>query len=129
MAYSINWQIEGRVLYERIYGDTTIEELTELNGAVNILISQQAIPPMHVIIDLSDIAHYPTNLREIAGTMRTNDRSKLGWTVIITQNRFVRYIASITIQLAGARFRIFGELPEAYRFLTSVDDSLSLPGL
>ncbi len=126
MPYSIDWEVEGRVVYERVYGDITVEELVRFNSDVSRLITKNGRPPVHIIMDLSEIGHYPYNLKDLMGIVRQTDDDQMGLTLIITQNPSVRFMASTMGQFAGPRLLVFNTEQETLEFLTNRDKTLHL---
>lgn len=125
MPYSIDWEVDGRVVYERVYGDITVEELVRFNHDVSHLITNNGRPPVHIIMDLSEIGHYPYNLKDLI-VVRQSDDDQVGLTLVITQNPKVRFMASTLGQFAGPRLRVFNTEQETLEFLTREDKTLHL---
>jgi len=124
MPYEFEWRIEGRVLYERAYGSFSLEELRQFNEEVTVYVASSTTPPVHLVVDLTGLETYPTNLREVIGTMRRRETKKIGWTIIITEHIVMRFLASMAVQIAGVRLRTFTKVQDAYDFLSEFDATL-----
>jgi hypothetical protein len=93
---------------------------------VTELIAEDGRPPVHIIMDLSEIGHYPYNIKDLVGIVRQSADDQIGLTLIITQDPGVRVMASTVVQLAGPRLGVFSTEQETMEFLTSRDKTLHL---
>jgi hypothetical protein len=122
MPYEVSWLVEKRVVYTRIYGFVTGDELQaqnrELEGYVHA--SEQLL---YIITDATDTTGTNMGLRDLQKTQFA-DTPNLGWSVYISPKKMDRFFASVITQLWKKRSREFATLEEGIRFVQSIDESL-----
>ncbi len=125
MPVEITWIIPLRVIYERFYGDVTIEDIRQVEEAMPGLMAE-GVPLIHTLIDVSAAESSP-NLREIqrSTSMRAYDGE--GWRIIIGVDGLGRFMGSVIFQLMGQRYRMFDTLEQAAAFLSDQDETITLP--
>lgn len=123
MAYELNWMVENRVIYERLSGNITLDEIREVGKLVSEHVAV-GTPLVHLVADLTEVGKFPMNLREINNMFENPHRERFGWMIGITNNQLVRFFGTMIPQLQGARMRMFTSVDEALRFLQSVDETL-----
>ena len=79
---------------------------------------------VHILVDLREAAELPVGVHEISRVLTHLREPDIGWSLIITDNKMIRFAGSIATQLAQARFRAFTDFDEAYAFLVEQDQSL-----
>ncbi len=122
MPYAISWLVDKRVIYTRMYGFVTGEEL----GAQKV--EMEALLPngkelLYIITDATDTTGTNMGLRDLQKTQFA-DATNLGWAIYISPKKMDRFFASVITQLLKKRGREFATLEEGIRFLQSVDESL-----
>ncbi len=128
MAYKTWWAIEKRVIHQVCSGEMTLEELGRANVDVVAAI-HEGTPLVHIIVDLTDVTRFPTNLKELAGVFKRDDATteRTGWLCVVGVNAIIHFFASIISQLWNkSRFRMFASVDEAYSFLGKFDPSLDI---
>ncbi|MBC7870739.1 MAG: hypothetical protein H7Y09_07850 [Chitinophagaceae bacterium] len=131
MAYKTWWAVENRVVHQTCSGELTLEELSRANQDVVEAI-HAGTPLVHVVIDLTEVTRFPTNLKEIAGVFKRDNATteRTGWLCVIGVNVIIRFFASIISQLWNkARFRMFATVDEAYAFLAQSDLSIDMSNI
>jgi hypothetical protein len=126
MPYTIGWHIPDRVVLITFEGTMTLDDIDHMNLDTMALVGQ-GVPPIHVVSDLLAMERYPTSIQEISKFIRNDMKARLGWTIVITRNKLVRFMSAIIIQLTGARLRFFDTLDDALIFLHDNDVTLSRP--
>ena len=122
MPYAISWLVEKRVLYTRLYGFVTGEELQAQSHEMEAYV-QKSEQLLYIITDGTDTTGTDMGLRDLQKTQFA-DTPNLGWSVYISPKKMDRFFASVITQLWKKRSREFATLDEGIRFLQSVDDSL-----
>ncbi len=122
MPYTISWLVDKRVIYTRMYGFVTGEEL----GAQKV--EMEALLPnsdqlLYIITDATDTTGTNMGLRDLQKTQFA-DATHLGWAVYISPKKMDRFFASVITQLLKKRSREFATLDEGIRFLQSIDETL-----
>ncbi len=125
MPYKVEWLVEKRVMLSRYEGIVTIEDARGQVSEGNTLLSQ-GIPLTHSIIDMSAVEKLPSLqlASEFMATDLSEVRDKLGWTIVITNNKFLKFASSLFVPMFKVRQRFFGSLDEALTFLQAEDDTL-----
>ena len=125
MPYETTWLLQGRIIRTDFFGEMTEETVQEATCLLVELLDEGNGPLVHVITDTSRIGHFPIKVglasRASAEGMH---HPKLGWMVFITDNRMIKYLASVVTGIAHVRFRAFGTLEEGLAFLNHVDSTL-----
>ena len=122
MPYTMSWLVEKRVLYTRMHGFVTSEELQAQSREMEAYIhtSEQLL---YIITDATDTTGTNMGLRDLQKTQFANTPN-LGWSVYISPKKMDRFFASVITQLWKKRSREFATLDEGIRFLQSIDESL-----
>jgi hypothetical protein len=122
MPYSLSWLVDKRIIYGRMYGFVTSEDLIaqskEMEGYIRN--SEQLL---YIINDATDTTGTNMGLRDLQKT-QFPDAANLGWAVYISPKKMDRFFASVIMQLLKKRSREFATLSEGIRFLQDVDESL-----
>lgn len=127
MPASMHWHIPGRVLYQRLYGDLTLEDIHQLNRDFLQMRASEGTGKVHSILDVRDVGEFPRQLRELNGILTPDATGTSGWMVVVTTNPLIRFIASVTVHLAQLRMHTCTQVEDAERFLLHHDATLSLP--
>jgi hypothetical protein len=122
MPYETSWLVEKRVIYTRMYGFVSGEELKTQNEEMVAFI-EQSEQLLHTISDATDTTGTDMGLRDLQQTQFTNV-DNLGWAVYISPSKMNRFFASVITQLSKKRGRQFATLEEGLRFLQEMDETL-----
>jgi hypothetical protein len=122
MPYTISWLVEKRIIYTRMYGFVTGDELSAQKVEMEPLI-QNSDQLLYIITDATDTTGTNMGLRDLQKTQFA-DATNLGWAVYISPKKMDRFFASVITQLLKKRSREFATLEEGIRFLQSVDETL-----
>jgi len=126
MLYQCHWYIDQRVLYQKVSGTVTVQDLVAIQADGDPKI-ENGIRLVHVIVDATDVTHFPLNLSDLNRVMHRPTSDNRGWTVIIASNRMLQVITSTLVQLAGMRVRIFSTLDAGLTFIKQQDSTIVLP--
>ena len=122
MPYQVSWLVDQRVMYTRMYGFVTGEELGAQKVEMEALLPKDG-PKLYIITDGTDTTGTNMGLRDLQKTQFA-DATSLGWAVYISPKKMDRFFASVITQLLKKRSREFATLEEGIRFLQSVDETL-----
>ena len=122
MPYETSWLVEKRIIYTRMYGFVTGEELLAQNKEMGVYI-QQSEYLLHTINDATDTTGTDMGLRDLQQTQFT-DVANLGWAIYVSPSKMNRFFASVITQLSKKRGRQFATLEEGLKFLQDMDDTL-----
>lgn len=125
MPYKVQWLVEKRVLLSHYEGTVSIEDARGQVSEGNAML-RQGIPLTHSIIDMSKVDKLPSLqlASEFMSTDLSEVRDKLGWTIVITNNKFLKFASSLFVPMFKVRQRFFGSLDEALAFLQEEDSTL-----
>lgn len=122
MPYEISWLVEKRVLYTRMYGYVTGEDLRNNNADMQVFVQDSELL-LHTITDATETTGTDMGLRDLQNTQFTSV-DNLGWGIYISPSKMNRFFASVITQLSKKRGRQFETLGEALKFLNEMDDTL-----
>ena len=127
MPYKVEWLVEKRVVLSIYEGIMTLEDARGQVKEANALL-RQGIPLTHSVIDMSKVEKLPSlqSASEFMSTDLSEVRDKLGWTIVITNNKFLKFASSLFVPMFKVRQRFFGSLDEALTFLQEEDSTLPL---
>ena len=125
MSYTIEWYVEKRVLLTRYEGAVTIEDARAQVAEGNKML-REGIPLTHSIIDMTAVNKLPPlqAASEFMSTDLSDVRDKLGWTIVVTNNKFLKFASSLFVPMFKVRQRFYGTLDEALAFLQDEDSTL-----
>ncbi|NDJ62856.1 MAG: STAS/SEC14 domain-containing protein [Chloroflexi bacterium] len=128
MPYTADWYLPSRVMLQRYSGTLAPDEITELGQLAAHYIGA-GTAPVHILIDITDLERYPTNIKQIVNAVRhDSDTEKIGWVIYINSpNAVVKFMASVATQVLfqNVRLRLFETLDEALAFLLDRDVTLA----
>jgi hypothetical protein len=125
MGHEISWHIENAIIEIRLWGDITIDDFPEYDRLTLEHIEQSTHPLVHVWIDLTDVGDFPNNVGKVHKALTHLNHPRLGWSIVITESRVIRFVAYMITQMSKARFRAYNTCEEALHFLQTVDATLS----
>lgn len=124
MGYKISWLVDQRIIFLYQYGITNIEELQQVIED-QMAMQTEGISPVHVINDSTHIEKMLFGLADIKKVLNLpHVKGNAGWYVLVSPDRFKRFLANIAGEFSGGRHREFATIQEAIDFLHSMDDSL-----
>ena len=125
MTFEMGWLEPGRVVFVKFRGEMTVEEIHEESQQLIEYLDNGASPLVHSLVDLTTLDNFPINVGVLnRATVDSLRHPRLGWTVLITDNRMVKYLGAMVTGLSGVRYRTFTSLNEALTFLNEVDSTL-----
>jgi len=123
MPHSMNWYVEGHIVYARFEGVVTIDEFREFMAKLFSYFDQSPALLVHVIADNRRITR-SLSIREIVSVVK-KPHEKMGWYIEVNTNiNPVRFISNIASQVFRIRNRTFATLDEATAFLKNQDQSI-----
>ncbi len=122
MPYEISWLVDKRVIYTRMYGYVTGEDLRNNNADMQAFVQDSELL-LHTITDATETTGTDMGLRDLQNTQFTSVEN-LGWGIYISPSKMNRFFAGIITQLNKKRGRQFETLDEALKFLNEMDNTL-----
>ena len=127
MPYKVEWLVEKRVVLSTYEGLLTMDDARSQVQEANVLL-RQGIPLTHSIVDMTKVEKFPSLqlASEFMSTDMTDIREKLGWTIVVTNNKLLKFASSLFVPMFRVRQRLFGSMDEALVFLQDEDSTLPL---
>ncbi len=122
MPSEVSWLVEKRILYIRMYGFMTGQEIAAQNKIMETYI-RQSEQLLHLISDSTDMTGTNMGLRDLQ-KMQFANVPNLGWSIYISSRMMDRFFASVITQLMKKRGREFATLEQGLHFLQEMDDTL-----
>jgi hypothetical protein len=126
MPYEIRWQQDKRIIYGRIYGDSTLEDADHWSREI-VDYLETGIEPVHLVIDTTTVKKIPTNITALKGSMKYLNHPKLGWNVVIGGPVMVHTFAQIIARITHIQYKTARDLGSALEFLRAEDATLVVP--
>jgi hypothetical protein len=124
MPYEINWSHNQQLLITRAYGNVSVQEAVEMSAVATQRL-QEGKPPIHFLVDITDIQKFPTNILQLKNTVGHLRHPHMGWLVVVGNNSLLNTLGTIISQLLGTNFRTFRTRKNALDFLEQVDPRLA----
>lgn len=124
MSFEVKWHTENTVVLVRLWGDLDIREFPEFDTLITQHIDASTQPLVHVWVDLKEVTKFPANVLQVHKALKHLGHERVGWSIIITENRIIRFVGTMITQIMRARFRAFTTDKEALDFLKKVDSTL-----
>lgn len=122
MPYNISWWSEGEVLYLKLYGHLTLDDLEQVTQkSLEYLEASSTI--IHAITDATDVESTPSNIPTLLRKMNAGQHRNSGYTIIITSNKLITFIANTLLQVLKMQVRIVQTKEEAQKILDRVTPS------
>jgi hypothetical protein len=126
MSYSSEWLIPDRVILFTLGESYTLEDAGLLNQQL-LEILNGAKQPVHMMVDLNVMRHYPKRItEEVWSITQCLRHQKLGWLMVVNNNAnpMAHLIASVVGKTTGVKMRFEKSQSDAIESLTRVDLSL-----
>jgi hypothetical protein len=124
MVYQIDWYQEDLVVLAVLSGDLAIEDFPIMDKMLLLHIEASPRPLVHILVNLKAVNTFPISVGAIQKALTHIKHPRTGWTVLITENRFLRFVGYTITQVSKARFRAFSEEAEALQFLQTMETDL-----
>ena len=123
MAYELDWRLEGRVIYLRVWD---IMPLLEAHEAVEKILEalNQGTPPIHMIVDMRELRFSPTGIQ---ANLRLNSYLRhphLGWIVTVGGTPLTQFLSNVVQKFFPIKMQHSESLEASLDFLRSSDSSL-----
>jgi hypothetical protein len=114
--------VPQQVYYLHLQGAITDAELVALDEQIVALLAQSTAPMLHLLIDQRAATQLPSIQAQSQVKMVQNP--KLGWTVLIGNNKLMQFLGTVVAGVLKTRLRYFASFVEAMTFLQQVDTTL-----
>ncbi|MBE2268401.1 MAG: hypothetical protein IAE80_09245 [Anaerolinea sp.] len=125
MAVEVDWGVENRILYTRGSGNVTVAEFkAAMSKGLGLL--ETAPVNVHDVFDFLEVEQHPS-LPQLLEFRSFFSHPKLGWMIIVSQNKTITFFSALIAGINNNRLRAFTSLAEALEFLASRDETLPNP--
>jgi hypothetical protein len=126
MPSEASWYQDQRVIYWRVWGQITLEDIAQINKDQQKLLSV-GTAPVHTISSIGDVDRFPTDLRQLKEALDGVNHPHLGWTLVVGPTTPLKRFVTMTVTqmiIPDARLRMFNTMEEAVEFLRHVDETV-----
>jgi hypothetical protein len=123
MPFEVSWYKERRVLYERLYGELTLNDVFDATQSQRQF-AADGIPLVHTIADVREVVRFPTNISLINNNIG-HDPKLFGWNVVVGTNPMIRFIVKVLAQLDSGQYYPVATIEDAVAFLIEQDSTLA----
>src|SRR5690606_8704857 len=116
------WLIENQVIYYRVVGDFTIEEIAVLDAHIISMLESSPKKPVHVVNDISSM-HTMPNVRAMIN-LRFITHPQMGYCVVQRRNNLEYFIGNTIGKILRVNYHFVSALEEGMYFLDKIDPSL-----
>jgi hypothetical protein len=118
MPYKRIFYPEQHLLYECMFGNITLDEVSEFYQSQLDLL-EQVDSPVHLVVDLRSLEKFPTSLKNISSQLKGVESEHMRWVILIANTSpILKFVVSTLIQivLGQSRYRVFNTMDEALTF-------------
>ena len=123
MPYHFDWIVPERVVFTRIYGEVSAEEITEI-----LIESRQRTlsgrAPVHFIIDVSAMEKQPFTISKLNEWASNLPDRTTGWWVVINPNSVTMFAITLVSKTLGVKLKSAHSLEDAVQILEKIDQTL-----
>ena len=126
MSYTFDWQIPNRVINFELGETYTIEDAGRLNAQMLEMLNQST-QPLHMLVDLTILRHYPLRItEEVWAITQCLRHPQIGWMLAINNgaNPMAHFIATVVGKTTGVKMRFVKSREEAIETLHRMDLTL-----
>lgn len=123
MPHKFEWIVPQRVLFGRIWGDPTRDEIRQLSPEINRE-AATGQSPVHLIIDMTELTRTPFKLTELNSYVSRENLEFFGWCIVVSNDPVGRFLSATLAQIVRLRVRVFHSREAAFRFLKDMDSTL-----
>ncbi len=123
MLYEVSWHQDKRIIYCRMSGAIDLEVATVVSNKLEEFI-KAGQPLVHMLMDLTDLQSFPTNITKLNAINQHLQNAKLGWIVVVGGNSLTKFLVNILSQIIKFRVTQRATISEALDFLKKQDPTL-----
>lgn len=127
MPYQIEWLLEKRVLHVKMFGILADEDSAQI-GVINSRHLEEGNAPVHILVDITGLEKFPTNLRQNSQYMDYLKSPALGWVIVVglSNNVLAKFAVSVISQVIHFHLAQRDNMHDALSYLASHDSTLKL---
>jgi hypothetical protein len=108
-----------------LIGQLTTNEAQEISKLTTQYFNEGQ-SPVHIIINVTEVQGFPTNLRQNTSLADYLSHPSLGWTVVVGGSVLVNFMLSVIAQVLKFRNSKRATVEEAVAFLLTQDNTLTV---
>jgi hypothetical protein len=123
MAIQLSWYLENRVILLTSQGDSSDQDLLDLDQQIIEYLNQCEAPLVHLIADHRKGGKMPSV--KVSTQIQWPKHPQYGWGIMVgLTNPVQRFLVAVASNFFKVRQRMFNTMDEALDFLSEVDSSL-----
>lgn len=83
MPYELKWYIKDAVIYQRSYGEVTMQETTEMGDIIREMMRNTG-REVHLISDSSEATKTPRDLSQLKSLTKIDPEIQAGWVISVS---------------------------------------------
>ena len=128
MSYQIEWLVEKQIVQATLADELAIDELHQLIAEIEHFL-QQAITPVHLIIDTRFLESFPRGVQVHYAAFKPLRRECINWFLLVGENTLLQYLTSTISHLIGVKWRAYPDKSAAIEFLKQHDTNIEWDAL
>lgn len=118
MPYELYWMVERRVIGTRMYGEVTIEDMTQ-SGDETLDYLEQGQAPMFLFVDMREVTKFPRNFAQMSKQLSVYDftNPKFAWLITLSGDRLLNLFGTIMSKVTSVPMKIFTNEADALQFI------------
>ncbi|MBZ0286148.1 MAG: hypothetical protein K8I30_00935 [Anaerolineae bacterium] len=126
MSVSIVWKIEKRLMVVKFEKNVSIDQVELACRTVTEYI-RAGSKPVHVLVDMERVAHYPHEFSKLAGAIPHLAEYNLGKTILVRKSdSLVQLLIKVIRHAVQIDLRLFDSMDKALHYLNETDPTLNL---
>ena len=129
MSHQLSWYLENRVLLLTSEGESSDQDLLDIDQSVINCLEQSTAPLVHLIMDRTNAPPVTSSKVaaqiKLASQLKWPKHPKYGWAIMVgPTNSLQRFIVAVATNFFKVRQRMFNTMDESLDFLNDIDSSL-----
>jgi len=124
MPYTMSWLYPGRVLYTRVSGSVSLDELHAYNAdLIKQMRSERHL--IHAVLHHDNITRIPRDVLTVRRALTALDEPNIGWIIHVSESRSPwLYVGLLMSRMTGTRGHVTTTVDDALTFLKNEDTTL-----
>jgi hypothetical protein len=123
MPHQVSWAQEKRIILVNLIGSLDLEAGFQASNETNDFINQ-GTAPVHLIVDMSELKSFPTNITKVNQMNQYLKNPARGWVVVIGGNTLSNFLVNVLSQVVKFPVTQRPALNDALDFLRKNDATL-----
>ncbi len=124
MPYELKWYVDNRIIYARVWGKTTSDEMQDF-GALMLSLVESGTPPIYYIFDGTGIQQMPVNFTQAKDALKFARHEAMGGIIAIGRsNPLVQTLSAVMTRIFRVNYRQLPTFDDAIAFLKEHDHSI-----